>query len=361
MTTLLFLPSAAADWRWMRFGDSRVTGEGEGIPTRAVPDGDPVVAVAPADMVTLHWASLPMRSAAQTTAAARILVGEASAASLAELHVAVGEEGGADRSIAVVNAGTMAGWLAMLAAEGIDPMAIVPAPMLLPRPEQGYVRAELAGRGVVRGPSSAFADEDALTALVTEGAELQTIGGSALIAAVIDGARRPPLDLRQGAFARRRRFAVDWALVRRLGWLSLAVLSLTLAIDLVKIAKYSFSADSLQTRSDTLAAQNLPRGETVTDPARQLDERLADVRGPGQGFSATTAAIFAAMRGVGGAELTALDFQSNGAVRIGVAVDREAAATDLRRSLERAGFAVRSGVFQANGGRVSGEMTVSRR
>nr|WP_277924333.1 type II secretion system protein GspL [Sphingomonas sp. CROZ-RG-20F-R02-07] len=356
VTTLLFLPSGDAEWRWMRVADARVE-EGLGIPA----DDAPVIAIAPAEAVTLHWAELPMRSTAQGIAAARILAGEASASPLAELHVAVGDEGSAERPIGVVGAATMHSWLTMLASAGIDPLAIVPAPMLLPRPEQGYVRAELGGSGVVRGSSSGFADEDRLTELVTHGIAPETLDRTTLAASVARVADAPGLDLRQGPFARRKRFAIDWALVRRLVWLSVAVLSVTLAIDLVKIARYDFGADALQARADALAGQSLPRGETVTDPARQLDERLARVRGPGQGFSATTAAVFAAVRGLPGVDLTALDFQANGDVRIGVATDRESAATDLKRALEAAGFTVRAGVFQSNAGRVTGEMTVSPR
>lgn len=354
VTHFLSLPSDDAGWRWLRVADARLE-EGEGLP----PEGGRVIVVAPAEAVTLHWAALPTRSTAQAVAAARILAGEASATPLAELHVAIGDDEGGERPIAVVGVALMREWLAMLAEAGIDPVAIVPAPLLLPRPAEGYLRADLGGAGVVRGPSSGFADEDRLTALVTHGVVPVTLDRAALAEALVATAASPPLDLRQGPFARARRFAIDWALIRRLAWLSVAVLAVTLAIDLVKIARYDLGADALQARADALAEQSLPRGETMTDPARQLDERLARVRGPGQGFSGTAAAIFAVVRSLPGVELTALDFQSDGDVRIGVATDREAAATDLKRALEAAGFSVRAGVFQANGGRVTGEMTVS--
>ena len=97
----------------------------------------------------------------------------------------------------------------------------------------------------------------------------------------------------------------------------------------------------------------------MVDAARQLDERLSRVRGPGLGFTATTAAAFAAVRATPGTEVTALDFQPNGDLRLSVAVEREALATDLKRALETAGFSVRAGVFQAAAGRVTGELTVS--
>lgn len=357
MTTLLFLPDGDDEYRWMRFGDRGLLARGHGVPE----DDDPVVAVPPADAVTLHWADLPARSPAQAVAAARILAAEASAAPAAELHVAVGDEGGGDRPIGVVGAGAMQDWLGRLAAKGVDPVAMIPAPLLLPRPDEGYVRAELAGRGVVRGRTSGFADEPMLTGLVTAGARTTEIDRAALDRALAAALASPVLDLRQGMFARRRRFAIDWRLIRRLATLALAILAVSLAVSLTRLAKYSFAADRMEREADALAATALPRGETVTAPARQLGERQRRTIGPGLGFTTTTAAAFAAVRGVSGTEMTAMEFTPDGALRISVSAEREALATDLTRALERSGFRVRPSTFTAAGGRVSGELTVSPR
>ena len=89
MTTLLFLPAGDAGFRWLRVGDGGTMARGDGVPE----GDDPIVAVTPADAVTLHWADLPTRSAAQGVAAARLLAAEASAAPVGELHVAVNNAG----------------------------------------------------------------------------------------------------------------------------------------------------------------------------------------------------------------------------------------------------------------------------
>ncbi|MCU6455464.1 type II secretion system protein GspL [Sphingomonas sp. A2-49] len=362
MTTLLFLPSATQGWRWLRIAADGAIGAGDGLP--ADTGDDAVVAVAPADAVTLHWADLPARSPAQATAAARLLVAEASATPIGELHVAAGDEGedgsGGERPIAVVALGAMAGWLAELAVHGIDPVAMVPAPLLLPRPDDGYVRGTIAGTALVRSRTTGFADEARLTEMVVGDAPMATLDRAALDTALVAAVAALPLDLRQGPFARRRRIGIDWALIRRLALLGAAILAVTLAIDLVRIAKYAFGADALEARADALGRTGLARGETVTDVDRQLDERLAGVRGPGLGFSTTVAAVYAAVRATPGTELTSLEFQSNGALRIGVGAARESLPTDLKRALEAAGFTVTAGTFQSANGRVTGEMTVSR-
>lgn len=355
VTTVLFLSAGDSGYRWWRIADARVVDEGEGVP----PGEEPTVAIAPAEAVALHWADLPSRSPAQATAAARILAAEASASPVCDLHVAIGDEGAGERPIAVVGAGAMQGWLSDLAAVGVDPVAMIPAPMLLPRPEHGFARGEIAGQTLVRGRATGFADEARLTELVTSGETPTTLHRATIEAGVVAAIASPALDLRQGVFARRRRRAIDWPLVRRLALLGLAILAVTLAIDLVRIARYSFAADAIDARADALARTGLPRGETVTDAGRQLDERLSRVRGPGLGYSATVAAVYDAIRATPGTELTALDFQANGDLRLGVACEREALATDLKRAIEARGLAVRAGVFAAAGGRVTGELTVT--
>ena len=359
-TLVLFLPVADVPWRWLRIADNGVRARGEGFPPDLDPDAPPPVAVVPADAVTLHWAELPDRSVAQSVTAARLLAADASASPIGELHVAVGREGdNAERPIGVVSTLQMHHWLAALAAQGVDPLSMLPAPMLLPRPDEGYLRADLGGEGVVRGPTSGFADEARLTELVTGGVAPAVLERDALDAAIVAAIGNPALDLRQGAFARRRRFAIDWPLVRRLGWLSLAILTVTLIISLVSILKYNVAADLLEQRAEQLARQGLPRGETVNDADRQLTERLARLRGGGLGFSRTAAALLSAIRAVPGSEVTALAFDPNGDVRATISAPGEGQATDLRTRIEAQGFVARLSTLESANGRVSGTLTVS--
>ena len=358
--TLLFLPfDEGAPWRWWRVRHDAVIADGEGLPMLA--EDERVVAVAPADAVTLHWAALPARSPAQAMAAARIVVGDATAVPAHELHVAVATDPDGERAIAVVAPDRMAAWLARLAAEGIDPAAMIPAPLLLPAPEEGYVRADLAGQSVVRGRTSAWADEARITDLVTAGDTPQTLPRDTLHAAAAAAVQAPPLDLRQGPFARRSRRAIDWPLVRRLAILAASILLVTLAIDVVRIARYSFGADTLEARAETIARQGLPRGAAAGegDAARLLETRLAGLRGPGAGFSATAAAVYQVVQASPGAEITGLQFEPNGTMRVSLSAGNEVEANAVKARLERAGFAVTASVFQSANDRLTGDLTVT--
>jgi general secretion pathway protein L len=358
-TLVIFLPVAEAPWRWLRVASDRIVARGEGLPVLADDARLPLV-VTPADAVTLHWADLPDRSAAQAVTAARILAAEASAAPVGDLHVAVGrEDGGAERPIGVVALAQMRVWLDMLAATGIEAGALLPAPMLLPRPDSGFIAGDLGGETVVRGPTSGFADEPGLTNLITGGSAPLRLEQDALEAAIVAAVAAPALDLRQGPFSRRTRFALDWALVRRLGWLALAILAVSLAISIVQIVRYNVAAGALEQRADLAARAGLPQGETVNDADRQLDARLARLRGPGLGFSRTAATVFSAVRAVPGAEVTSVAFDAGGTMRLGFAADSEGTATDLQRRLRAAGLSVDpGGAFTAAGGRITGTLTV---
>ena len=357
MTTLVFLPARADDsWRWLRLGDDGVVARGEGVPEG---DAGEVIAVAPADAVTLHWAALPARSPAQAAAAARIVVADASAAPVDGLHVAVGDEAQEERPIGVVAPARMRAWLDSLAGFGLDPATVLPAPLLLPRPETGYVRADLGGQSVVRGATSGFADEARLTELITGDAAPETLGREAVEAAIAAAAGRPALNLRQGPFARRTRRAIDWALVRRLALLGGLALLATLAIDLVRIAKYAMAADAAEARAVSLAREGLPRGADQGDADRLLTERLSRLRGPGAGFTATTAAVAEAVRGVAGTEIVAIAFEPTGDLRVTVAAEGEAQANQLVTRLRDTGFAVTASTFEANGERLRGDLTVT--
>ncbi|MBX9815553.1 MAG: hypothetical protein A4S12_05980 [Proteobacteria bacterium SG_bin5] len=359
MTLVVFLSSdGAGAARRVRIADGAVIARG----TLNALAGEPVVAIAPAADVALHWAEIPARSTAQTLAAARLLVGDVVLGSAAEQHVAVGAPGeNGERPIAVVKPAKMAAWLAALAAEGIEPLAILPAPLLLPAPESGYVRADLGDEIVLRGATSGFAEEAGLTELILGDAPVATLEREALEAAIVAAVARPPLDLRQGAFARRERLDFDWRQAKRALWLIAATLLVTLALNLVLILRYNLEAAELERRADVLAATGLPRGETVNDAQRQLSARLAQLRGAGLGFTQTAATAFAAVRAVPGSELRALSFDQQGVLRMTLVTQSEGQITDVLLRLRALGLTVTPGPFAGAPGRFQGELTVTPR
>lgn len=355
----LFLPSAAdGTHRWIAIEGEAIVARGEGLPEA---DDAALTVIVPAEDVTLHWAEVSARSSAQASAAARLLVTEASAAPMADLHVAVGDEGTAARPIGVVAAHRMRTWLDSLAERGLDPDAMIPAPMLLPRPDAGFVSGDFGGDTVVRGLDCGFADEAGLTPVLTGGMAPKMLERAALEQAVVAAVARPALDLRQGSFAKRVAVAFDWQLLRRALWLLAAIVILVFAVALVQITRYSFAADALERRADALARTGLPRGETVNDAGRQLDARLVRMRGNGAGFTQTAATVFEAVQSVPGSEIRTLAFDASGKMRVTLVTQNEGQVTDVSLRIGSHGMAVTQSVFSSGAGRVSGELTVAPR
>ncbi len=355
---VLFIPTAGDEhYRWLHIGDGVINARGDGFPE---PDDVPSVAIVPAQDVTLHWAILPDRSIAQSVAAARVLVAEASATPIGDLHVAVGREpAGEERPIGVVASAHMQGWLAALQHAGIDPDAIIPAPMLLPRPDDGFISADLGEDIVIRGPTTGFAHETGLTSLITGGVSPAAMTRDAIEAAIVAAVAAPSLNLRQGIFAKRTRKGIDWNLMRRLGWLLVAILTVTLFISLIQIMKYGFAADAIERQTDLLARQGLSRGETVNDAVNQLDARLTRMRGAGMGFSTTAAAVFGAIRAVPGTEARGLSFDGKGVLQVTLVAQTQGQILDVIRQIQAQGFGATASTFEQDGNRLSGRLTVA--
>lgn len=353
---ILHLPDGPGEIRSQRLTEGRIVDVTEGVA------GDRVVAIAPAEAVALRRAEIGVLAPAQARGAARLIAAEHSLTPAEQLHVALGAAAdGQCRMIGAVAAGRMAAWMTALAEAGHDPDAIIPAPLLLPQPEQGFVRGDIGGREVVRGVDSGFADEPGLADVLIGEQAVAVVRGESLIAAMQAACDAPPLDLRQGRFARKRHWRPDGAVLRRLGLILLALLAVTLLILLTQIVRTNLAADALEQRADALARTGLPRGVPAPDPQRQLDIRLAGLRGGGLGFSAMAGSVFAAVQAVPNVELGSVDFAPDGVLRVTVLAPGAPEAEALRARIVQSGLDVEASPFQSEAGRIRGEFRVSAR
>jgi general secretion pathway protein L len=315
-----------------------------------------VVAIAPAEAMTIHVAELGALATQQARAAARLLVAETSVSPIETQHVAVGDADGADRSVAVIGNGRIAAWLESLQAHGIDPDAILPAALLLPRPESGFVRAAIGAETVLRGRSAAFAQEAGLTDLLVGDDPVEDVDPEPLVLAALDA---PELDLRQGEFAKRRRFRIDWPLVRRLAVLGGAIAAVTLLIAIVQTVRYGLAADRLDAEAQAVARTAV--ADAGPDAAASLQAKLAARRGAGLGFSATAGAVLAAIQAVPNVELSSLTFDADGLLRATVLAPGAAEAEALRARIRAVGLSVEATPFTSEGGRIRGEFRIGGR
>jgi len=214
---------------------------------------------------------------------------------------------------------------------------IVPTPLLLLPPEDSLVRYDGGAVPDYRGAAVAFSVEPDLAALLVGEATVRAVDGAEVEAGLAAALGPPVLNLRQGAWARRRVWKVDATSVRRVGWLVLIFVMLSLVVLLAQIMRYSAAANRLE---DQVAALN------VHNPGADAGPR----------FTPLAAGLFAAIQAVPNVELTRLDYRADGTLAATVTGDTPATLQALRRQLETLGLQVQEGAPQPPAGRVAAEL-----
>lgn len=301
------------DWRWLALGADGVAARGTaddlpvGPASLAVPGGD----------VAIHWLDLAEGLApAQAAAAARLMLADASAEPLDDLHVAVGRAEAGLTPVALVPNAKMTEWLAAAEAAGLDVDAMTPTSLLLLAPETGFARRGLDHRGI----AAAFALEPELTAVLTGDQPVEEIGDARFEAALPILLDALPIDLRQGPFARRRRLRIDAGWGRRVALFALAALALTLLIQVTLILRYTFAAERLETELAAL--------ETGQGPA------------PAPGFGPVASRLFEAVRATPNVQLARIEYRPDGSLAASLTADSPATIAAFRARAEAGGLSV---------------------
>lgn len=278
------------------------------------------VLAVPGEAVTIHWLDLADGlTEAQAAAAARLQLADASLTPLAEMHVAVGAAEGGLTPVALAPVAAMNEWTVSHAD------IVIPTSLLLLPPAEGLVR-----RGIDhRGTAQAFSVEPELAELVTGGQGVAEIDEAAFQAGLAEALAAPALNLRQGAFAKRRRLRVVEGSWRKLALYSLALAAITLVIQIAAILSYTFAADRLENQ---IAARGQSSG-----PARSA------------AFGPVASLLFEAIRSTPNAELTRLDWRADGSLAASLRVDTPATLAALRARAEASGLRI-EGNPAPNGG-----------
>ena len=363
---LLLYLGAGADGPWLRLDGGKVVARGAGFAAIPVPDDDAeaaeiVVGIVPGSDVAIHSVELPDLAAAQPAAAARLMASEVSAERLDNLHVALSAHGDGEdeRIMGVVGADRMTAWIAEGQAAGFDPDAIVPETLLLIPPDEGLATTEAGTLILARGKRQAFAVEPEMLPLLAADAPVMRISPGEIEERLSEVLSSWPLDLRVGVFRKRRRWRIDWPLVRRLAALGALVFALNAAIQLTLIAKYNADATRAEERTAAIARAALPRTVRIANPGLQLTERLSTLRGGGVGLSATLGGLFEALRGTPNVEVQALAFDPSGTLRVTLS---GTTANDLglvRTALDARGLTAESSDLRAAAGRQIVEYRIS--
>ena len=339
---LVFADAAGVPRRWRLLSGGAVVGRGEQV--AELPPARPwvrVVLAVPGTDVTLHWLELDGDlTAVQAAAAARLRIAEESPEPVSDLHVAAGRVERGLTCVAVVPVERMSAWIASARALGIEPDIILPAPLLLMAPGEGLVRHAEGPVPDYRGVARAFSLEDDLAKLLVADAAVTDVDDGAREAGFGPALAAPPINLRQGVFARRREWAIDWPRVRRMAALAAVLLLLSLAIQLVIIMRTTFAADRVQAE-----ATELRRATPGT-------VRMA--------YAPIAGVLFEAVRDTPNVTLTQVVYQPDGTLRASLLADTPATMDLVRGRIEARGLQAVGALPTDMGGRAALQMTIRR-
>ena len=350
---------------WMRVVDGAMAQSGVGANwlaacgLTALPDDATVLLVPPAGLVTLNWTEHPDLAPRQGRAAARLGALAQGIVPADQLFAAADENEDPARPhlVAVAARSDMQHWLLWAQHHGLDPDIILPAPLLLPEPAEGLHRATIGGEAVLRGRDMALAGDMALPGLIDEAA-VRDVPVDTVNALAIAALERPPIDLRQGDFAKRVRRPVDKRTLQRIMVWSGLILLASLLIALIGIARQNIAASNLDAQSLALARQVVPGASDLDQAEAEIERKLA-ARGAGAyAFTAPVAGLLSALQDAPGVSLTALSRDPDGMIRATLAAAKADDINQVLLALQAAGFMVTATPSQDPGGRTLADITV---
>jgi general secretion pathway protein L len=284
----------------------------------------------PGTEVAIHWLDLAGDlTPAQAAAAARLMLADASAEPLGTLHVAAGRTENGLTAVALAPAARMQAWL----ADGLDPDLIVPETGLILPPAEGLRRRGNDHRGLAQ----AYSVEPELATLVAGDAAVEEIGEADFEAGLAAALAEPLVNLRQGAFAKRRQWAVDKGSARRIALLAAALVAVSLILQIATIMRYAFDADRMEQEAAAL-------GPGAASTHANFD-RLAPI-------------LFEAVRSTPNIQLTRLEYRPDGSLGATVQVDSPATLAAFRARAEASGAVTEGGNLQSAGGQQSAEIVL---
>lgn len=362
----LLSPDRDAPPSWWRVAEGRLLSRSARIEPDAAGDGGPVMLVLPPGVATLRRVEL---DAGMPPAQARIVAArkalETSLSDLADMHaVTLDRDENAPPGIwhvAMIARADLGHCIDWARGQGTEPEIILPFGAILPPPDQGYIRAEADGIAVLRGPDAAVpADEPWVRAMIDHApgdGTLESWSPGRTEGALIAALDRPPVNLRSGAFAVKRRSGADAGWLKRIALLAGAVLLLSLGLGVALIARHGWSASSLDARTVELARPYAPSAGDAPSALAQVDRLIAE-RGGAYAFTGPLAGLMNAMRPVPGVSLSALTLNEDGLLHATLASARAEDINTVLLSVQGAGYRITATSSTDPGGRVIAEITV---
>lgn len=344
---------------WWLVADGQIVESGIGTEwtglAAAIGDDRKRVALAPAAAVRIDFAARPPASSdRQAVSGARVEAVEASLGDSEALH-SVSVLCGATVMTAVVDNGTMLAWLDWAGEAGADPNHVVPAGLLLPLGED-WTAATFGPERVIGRAGTVMPFEPELASRIVGDSEPRELGAEEVEAAIAAAAHEPPLDLRSGKMARRRRIVIDRQRIRHLAILAAIIPLLSLIVMIISIFKLNSATERLNERSLAVAENALGRPVELESAESELSQRVG---GAGYGgVMAPLSGLYSALQAEQRVSTTDLSYSSDGTLSATLAAPTIDSVNRVLVALQRNGYKITAVPRQAADGRSMVDVTV---
>lgn len=317
------------------------------------------LAIAPGGDVLVRRLVLPVGSAAQVRSAALWALRADLATPGDRLSVALGPptKAGEARLVAVAATALVHAWDDYLQSLGVRPDAIVPDSLVLPAPygSDTVFRRDLGADVVLRSADMAVTTQADLADLMLQGLTVEAVDDAGWARALAATALEPPLNLRETAA---RAFATNKAAWRLPVGLAAALLVSPLALTVAGGLRDAAATDAARRRTATMIATAAPDLAQADDAVAQV-RRRAEVALPG-GVGLASAALFAAVEGVEGAEIDALSYEPARGLSATISYPAFQDLAALRASMAASGYSLNDESTVEDNGRVVSGVLVGR-
>lgn len=316
------------------------------------------VAVTPGADVVVRWLDLPAGGAAQLRAAAAWSLRGELAAPADRMTVALGPvvPAGEPRMVVAAGRALVEAWADYLEALGAPAEVMLPDVLTLEPPADGEGLSAVAfGPNVaLRGERFAATVQSDLVELIAAGRPIVPLGDPAQVErALIAAALAPSVNL-LSALGRERAATGGW---RRAGALAAAVVLSPLVLVLAQAVRDETAARSMRAAARQTIVAAAPDLARATDPLGAFRGQVRAAPPPG-GLAAATAALYAAVERIEGAELDILVADPGEGMKATLSHPDYQDVAVMRTALAPAGLTVEETGVADEGGRIVSDITV---
>jgi general secretion pathway protein L len=276
----------------------------------------PTVALAAPDSVMCRWHDYPALAPRQAEAAARL---DAAAASINgdALHIVARASGDGRVTSAAIDRAYFAEALERLLAMGIEPDHVVPLGLLAPDSDNAASRITFDGAAALRWGTIILPDDPVIAGRLLGDQPISHLSNGEFAASLEQTLSDPPVELRSGAFAKKKaRQGWEPDKIRLAAYVTAAGLLFSLLLALASWFKIDRAIAREDARTVALAQKVAPDVTLASEAPAKVEQRLA-ARGAGnRAFTALSSALWQALQKAEGVNLRDMRYGRDGILAV---------------------------------------------